>query len=234
MKNMKKVGKNAIFFGLGSKWCYDFRVVRATHDCQRHWTCTHRAHRIYHQFRIPPNMTFSESHLIPRIRQVFAALVAVLLVGGLASAPANGALDCHDSNLGMDTMTPARIALLDAAGQRVEINTLIADTPNERASGYQHICPWVIDRTTILFWFGQPLTTRFHMNNVKAALDIGFFDADGNLLEVILMHPYTTRRQILYGPDRPFQYALEARRGFFAARKLVAGRSRLLLDELPR
>ncbi|MGR3913103.1 MAG: DUF192 domain-containing protein [Gammaproteobacteria bacterium] len=140
---------------------------------------------------------------------------------------------CRAANPGMANMRIVRIALLDAQRRRVEVRAHIADENFERADGYQHICPAVIRRSAILFRFDAPLATRFHMHNVHAPLDIGFFDARGVLLQSMVMRPYADGAEVLYAPMRKFQYALEARAGFFAEKKLAAGVTRLLLESLP-
>ncbi|MGI9309993.1 MAG: DUF192 domain-containing protein [bacterium] len=145
--------------------------------------------------------------------------------------------DCDSSNLGMAQMQRATIALVNARGETVDVVALIADDELERASGYQHICPEVIARTAILFRFDAPRATQFHMRNVKAPLDIGFFDRAGVLIQSMLMQPYTDNRgdgeETLYAPMQPFQYALEARDGFFAEHNLLAGATTLRLRTLP-
>ena len=135
----------------------------------------------------------------------------------------------------MERMESARIALVNERGERVEFVTLIADDALERASGYQHICPRVIARTSILFRFPAPSASRFHMRNVKAPLAIGFFDEDGVLIQSMIMQPYGDDGgdETLYAPMRKFQYALEARPGFFVEKGLSAGASRLLIEALP-
>lgn len=154
----------------------------------------------------------------------------LLFVCGPAVAAAP---DCYPTNRGMERMQTARIVLHNAAAQAVALDAFIADDNLERASGYQYICPRVIARTAILFRWDALLHSPFHMHNVKAPLDIGFFNADGLLLQTMTMQPYEDGREILYAPMQPFQYALEARRGFFAANKLSAGAARLRLETLP-
>ncbi len=144
-----------------------------------------------------------------------------------------GGQGCAESNRGMERMESARISLLNERRERVEFETLIADDALERASGYQHICPWVIARTSILFRYPAPSGGRFHMRNVKAPLAIGFFDEDGVLIQSMIMQPYGDGDETLYAPMRKFQYALEARPGFFAEKGLSAGASRLLIEALP-
>ena len=161
-----------------------------------------------------------------------AARIIMCAAFALAHAPLAAQSECRATNPGMERMHIARIALLDADGQRVEIAAHIADDPYERADGYQHICPRVIQRSAILFRFDTPVPAQFHMNNVHAPLDIGFFDERGVLLQSMVMHPYAGGEEVLYAPMRPFQYALEAREGFFAEKNLSAGITRLLLNSL--
>ena len=164
------------------------------------------------------------------LRMIFciAATVAVA-----HSRPGWAQQDCHASNRGMEQMESARISLLNERGRRVEFDSFIADDELERASGYQYICPRIIARTTILFRFPAPVATRFHMNNVKAPLAIGFFAEDGALIQSLVMYPYEGGEEILYGPMQKFQYALEARPGFFKEKGLSAGSSKLLIEALP-
>ena len=70
------------------------------------------------------------------------------------------------------------------------------------------------------------------MNNVQAPLDIGFFDSEGRLKKVLLMKPYTANERPLYDPGVPFQYALEAREGYFSDSGLTEGRSRLVVQSI--
>ena len=179
----------------------------------------------------------------PRLWAMFPAMrvmstVSMVLCGAALFALACSRLgwaqgDCHPSNRGMERMESARIALLNDRGRRIEFQSFIADDDLERASGYQYICPEIIQRTAILFRFPAPTATRFHMRNVKAPLKIGFFDGDGLLFQSMVMHPYNGGEEIVYGPMQKFQYALEVRPGFFKEKALSAGTSRLLIETLP-
>jgi len=135
---------------------------------------------------------------------------------------------CQPSNRGMDNMEIREIKLLDARGKLHTMETHIADDGTERAYGYQYICEQVIDRTAILFVYRAPTNGKFHMSNVKAPLDIGFFDASGLLVNQQLMLPYVDGESTLYSPGQAFKYALEARQGYFAEHNLVAGKTRLI------
>ena len=67
------------------------------------------------------------------------------------------------------------------------------------------------------------------MQNVYAPLDIVFFAANGRFLKYLKMETYTLDSQPLYGPGRPFQYALEAPVGFFAKNGVTGFPSQLVV-----
>jgi uncharacterized membrane protein (UPF0127 family) len=122
---------------------------------------------------------------------------------------------CVNATMGLSAMQPEQIILVNDAGQHIELSVLVADDNYERASGFQHICPGVVDEVMILFKFPSATFGRFHMQNVYAPLDIAFFDAEGRLIQSLLMETYTENSKPLYSPGKPFQYALEARKDFF-------------------
>ena len=124
---------------------------------------------------------------------------------------------------------PEEITLLDKFGKLRTLEVHIADQPKTRAAGYQHICEKLIHDTAILFVYARENRGQFHMNNVQAPLDIGFFDGEGRLQKVLLMKPYTASDRPIYDPGVPFQYALEARQGYFADSALAEGKARLVI-----
>ncbi len=153
-------------------------------------------------------------------------MLAMMLWGTATAA------SCQDANPGMAVMQVGTISLRDDAGKIIDITAHIADDDMERSQGYQHICPEIIDKTTMLFVYARPVDGRFHMRNVKAALDIGFFDEKGRLVRVLAMDTYADGNHRLYHPGRPFQYALEARVGFFKHHHLSANRAWLVLHSV--
>ena len=122
------------------------------------------------------------------------------------------------------------IRLQNDVGEVLTLDVLVADDAFERASGFQHICPQIIDQTLILFRYPQEVRGRFHMSNVHAPLDIAFIDGQGSVIAVLLMETYTENDRPLYGPDGRYQFALEARAGFFNTMGISPQSSRLLHD----
>ncbi len=154
-----------------------------------------------------------------------AAGLAAIIAGSMTDQN-----DCEESRLKMGQLEVRDIRVLDNFGKIRKISSHIADDPAEQADGYQFICREIISESTMLFVYPGPVNRHFHMKNVKAPLDIGFFDAKGGLFSILVMDTYADGNQRTYGPDRPFQYALEAPAGFFETNHLAPRKARLVID----
>lgn len=121
---------------------------------------------------------------------------------------------CLSNTRVWDRMELKEITLVDRHHRSATLIARVADTPTERAAGYQFLCPDDIAGTALLFVFEQEMWTFFHMRNVKHALDILFFLGDGRLLSSHTMDQGGGR---LYSPGGEFQYALEAPSGFIGS-----------------
>ena len=127
-----------------------------------------------------------------------------------------------------DGMLTREIQLSRADGSLLTISVKIADEQAERLAGFQHISPGVIQKSFILFIFAEPKVARFHMQNVQAPLDIAFISSEGSLINIQTMTPGPE----LYGPLEPFEYALEARAGFFEENGFEEDTARLVIASL--
>ena len=110
------------------------------------------------------------------------------------------------------------IRLIRDDGEVIRLRSRIADNPHERSAGFQHICPQIIQLSSILFVYEQPTNARFHMFNVHDSLDIGFFDHERKLITVLRMTPQKVSDQssVTYGIGSvKFMFALETRANFF-------------------
>jgi len=91
--------------------------------------------------------------------------------------------------------------------RRLEVR--IADAPDERAQGMQHLPPAVIREHPIWFVFAPPRRVGWHMQNVELALDIAYVNADGAVIGVERMMPGGSG----YGTDAAIAAALELAAG---------------------
>ena len=164
----------------------------------------------------------------------FFILPAVLVAAMLLLAPVRQA--SGDTETGCKPMTgpvrhmEERTIKLVTGDSILPVTARIADEGVEMRAGFQHICADAYDDLLILFVYGQEVRGRFHMRNVHDELDIGFFDGNGQLLEVKQMQPYPpdARAGPLTGPASPFRFALEAKAGYFAEHGLRPGETRLV------
>ena len=126
-------------------------------------------------------------------------------------------------------MKSYQLGMTNDLGETRRIEVRIADDGKERSAGFQHLCagPRILP---ILFIFPDQRRVGFHMRNVHFALDIGFFDDRGQLLEVQTMIPGSK----LYFPRQAFRYALEAPAGFYRERSLSAQSSQLHIGKKPK
>ena len=159
----------------------------------------------------------------------FIALLAALF--GFWAGVVHGA-ECRISTSGWNQMHLATIALAHENGSTIQMRVRVADESNERAAGFQHICPEIINLSSILFVYEQPTVANYHMNNVHDALDIGFFDENGLLFKVTRMEPPGGGiiSSNIYSSDHDILYALETKAGFFADNELRAGEVNLQFD----
>lgn len=148
-----------------------------------------------------------------------AILTAALLVTQVGISYAE---ECRLSTQHWASMHQAVISFHHINGEETDLRVRIADEPRERAAGNQHICPQIIDENAILFVYPSPQNRSFHMNNVHAELDIGFFDSDGLLFLVMRMKPPLegSSSSNIYSPGRDIKYALETKAGYFADHRL--------------
>jgi zinc transport system permease protein len=119
---------------------------------------------------------------------------------------------------------PVRMVTLQIGAKTVAYRVRVAETSEHAAAGFQCATPQEIQKTLILFDFGQEIYSQFHMNNVPAALDIAFIKGDGAIFSILKMDPSPTA---LYGPLGNFRFALEARAGFYESQGIKQGEARL-------
>jgi uncharacterized membrane protein (UPF0127 family) len=164
-----------------------------------------------------------------------------LLLGPMPGAQAAWGADAAEQGGGghrprttaiFDQMALVTIKLMDDAGGVIPVEARIAVRSEEHQAGFQYISPEVIEKSLILFVFPETRSTRFHMRNVEAPLDIAFIDSEGSILDLQEMDPDPGSGGSglrTYGPNKPFRYALEAHAGFFKEHHISAGSGWLVL-----
>ena len=138
-----------------------------------------------------------------RIRLFFSLILALAAVNV-------GADRCNDIPEVFVTMPKEIVEVWNENVGRSVIRVRMAVSPRQRAAGFQNVCEAEIARSPLLFVFDQDVRTRFHMQNVQAALNIAFFSRSGSLISSQRM-PRTSVGQPgrLYGIESSYRYALE-------------------------
>ena len=97
----------------------------------------------------------------------------------------------------------------------------LAKSPEQRARGFQGVCPGLVIERSLLFSFPVPVHANFHMTGVALPLDIVFMDVSRQVIDIQRMTLQESNQPTrYYRPNTEFYFALEA----------VAGR----LDQLRR
>jgi len=170
-------------------------------------------------------LIFAASTMLRRVprgpRARLAVLVLVCLSFSAGATAQEG--ECKRWREAFAAM-PVRMVTLQIGAKTVAYRVKVAETSEHAAAGFQCATPQEIQKTLILFDFGQEIYSQFHMNNVPAALDIAFIKGDGAIFSILKMDPSPTA---LYGPMGNFRFALEARAGFYESQGIKQGEARL-------
>ncbi len=90
----------------------------------------------------------------------------------------------------------------------------LADTPDLQRRGLMEVRS-MGDLDGMVFVWEDPRPVSFWMKGTLIPLDIGFFDPEGVLFQVLSMTPCAADPCPTYPSEAPTRYALEARPGFF-------------------
>ncbi len=107
---------------------------------------------------------------------------------------------------------------IEFGGQKIEIQ--LAKTIEQQSKGLmhrKHLAP----NQGMLFIFPTQDKRSFWMYNTLIPLDIGYFSADGTLLEIYPMYPHN--RTGVPSRSNKIKYALEMNQGWFAKHKVRPG-----------
>jgi uncharacterized membrane protein (UPF0127 family) len=156
-----------------------------------------------------------------RLRRTVRVIAAGLLaaIGGAVAACASS--DSPTGPGGPDTTgTPGAIAV--TFGVAATVKAELATTGAQRATGLMNRASIAADSGMLFAW---PVAqnnqfTGFYMLNTHFDLSIAFISADKHVINIEDMDHDT---ETLHFATAPFQYAVEAPRGWFAAHGVVPG-----------
>lgn len=105
------------------------------------------------------------------------------------------------------------------AGSTFLLRLEVASTPAERDTGLMNRTQLDADSGMIFVW-PSPVLESFWMENTYIPLTVAFLAPDGAIQEMQDMSPLTLD---YHTPQQPYQYAIEANLGYFAARGIRVG-----------
>jgi uncharacterized protein len=111
-------------------------------------------------------------------------------------------------------------------GRTTRVRVQIADTPELQGTGL--MCRNALDPDDgMLFVFPASTRGHFWMKNTLIPLTIAFIDANWHIIEIMDMPVPTDptsddpSKFPLYGPHRPYRYAIEVNAGFFKQHQIT-------------
>jgi hypothetical protein len=156
------------------------------------------------------------------------ALLFFALVAAFVTKPVSA---CDGAAPVWRTMSERLVILRSDEGVTHHLAVKIAIKPAQRRAGFQHICSKLVRIWGVLFVFPTSQRLNFHMQNVRADLDIAFIGEDGRILELMEMSQESdlaARRS--YRAAEPYRYALEVAAGRLSALGVDKGNWWLVLD----
>jgi uncharacterized membrane protein (UPF0127 family) len=87
----------------------------------------------------------------------------------------------------------------------------LAKSPEQRARGFQGVCPGLVIERSLLFSFPVPVHANFHMTGVALPLDIVFMDVSRQVIDIQRMTLQESNQPTrYYRPNAVVHFALEA------------------------
>lgn len=136
-------------------------------------------------------------------------LLAVLLTTSCANDAERG-VEPEETSLGFRHSS----AVIETDSGTVLVNVEVADTPELQQRGLMGR-EELADDAGMVFLFFEEHGGGFWMKNTLIPLSIAFFDADGEILEILDMEPCEEDPCPVYDPGVSYRGALEVNQGSF-------------------
>ena len=125
-------------------------------------------------------------------------------------------------------MVDATVTLETGAGELVQLEVKLAGSSEARTRGLKGVDPEVVEENILYMEYPFNATVAHRTEDVQTAIDMAFFDSEGQLLVIFSAEP---GESVGYRPKEPYQYVLMARSGRFEEEGIdEESRLRLVLD----
>lgn len=130
-------------------------------------------------------------------------------------------------------MPSGSIQVVNDLGNTVTLNLKVADTPAARTAGFKGSGTATIANNAILMVYTADSAERHSVQNVKAPLEIGFFRANGELIQITTTRLGATTTYGTTGTANRYRYVIMAPVGYFARNNIsVDGGATLVTTSL--
>lgn len=125
-------------------------------------------------------------------------------------------------------MVDATVTLETGAGEMVQLDVKLAGSSEARTRGFKGVDPEVVEEHILYMEYPFDATVAHRTENVQTAIDMAFFDSEGQLLAIFSTEPGEPAG---YRPEEAYQYVLMARSGRFEEEGIDEGsRLRLMIE----
>jgi len=157
---------------------------------------------------------------------IFLLLLAAALIGFGAGCDDSSGGDSTSSAAASSqaattssTSPTARVIFHAASGENVQLKVEIARTGEEKATGLMNRKQLDADSGMIFVW-DNPVRSGFWMKDTFIPLSIAFISEDGIIVDIQEMKAQDLSAHV---PSKPYIYAVEANKGWFAERGIKIG-----------
>ncbi len=156
-----------------------------------------------------------------------------LAVSGIADQ--GGRADCSNDVSFWAAMNKVWVKFTSEKEKSLVIAAWMAKSPEQRARGFQGVCPGLVIQRSLLFSFPVPVHANFHMTGVKVPLDIAFIDVSKRVIAIQRMTQQESNQPIrFYRPSTEIQFALETMAGRLDQLRLNPGLWRMRISNRNR
>ena len=151
-----------------------------------------------------------------RFIQLFrrVAFAGMCFVAVSVIADQGGRADCSSDASFWAAMNQVWVEFSNEKEKSIVIAAWMAKSPDQRARGFQWICPGLVNERSLLFSFPVPVHANFHMTGVKVPLDIAFIDVSKQVIDIQRMTRQELNQPIrYYRPNAEIYFALETMAG---------------------
>lgn len=177
------------------------------------------------------NLKAINEKLSMKSKVIVALAIIAVVVGGYYAVTVRS-----DSRItkALSEMPVGQIQMINDAGETITLDIRIAETSDARNAGFRGVGADVVNNTAILYRYTRDTVATHLLDKVRVPLDLGFFNADGELITIAQTEQGASTRYSA-GSRVQYRYILMSGQGYFERHGVTAdGGASLVIDSLSR